>query len=185
MPAVRVEWHAAEALQPHGPVGPEDYDHEGYLPSPCVLHPERVTEYPSPHELSEDVRGAIAAVPDIQRVAHGYGLSSARDLYQTCLSAAPGVNVGGYKARVHGPERPTCPEGHAMALLLTIDSAEFGGASWHRWLAEEQDVWDGPPELRHAVQSAARILLDDMGNMHVYTCPACAAHSVETVFQCS
>lgn len=186
-PDVRVEWHAASAaLRARGPVEPEEYDSDGYLPRPCSLHPERVVEYPGPQDLPDEVRAALAADPALDRAARALGLGDAAYLYQTCLSAAPGTKVGGYEVWVQDPDRPVCPAGHPMAFLLTVDSAEFDGASWHRWLADEdRDAWGAPYDARLAVQNAAGIELGDAGNLHVYACLACEGRPVTAVHQCS
>jgi len=55
-PAVRQIWRRQEesptfCSTPSGEVGDE-----GYIPTPCRLHPEQIVEYPFPQELPQDLQ---------------------------------------------------------------------------------------------------------------------------------
>ncbi|MFJ3976233.1 hypothetical protein [Streptomyces sp. NPDC090021] len=58
------------------------------VPAPCLVHPERVTDYPArdlPEELAE------AWQDDFRRLAEAYPLVSFSD-----AAEAPGITLGGY-----------------------------------------------------------------------------------------
>ena len=81
---------------------------------------------------------------------------------------------------------PVCAGGRPMEHLLTIGSAEFDGGNWRRWCAvEEGDIWALPYQERWAVQSAAGIMLGDMGHLYVFICHACQDWPIAWDFQCS
>ena len=147
------------------------------MPAPCVLHPERITEYPSPYEMSDKERGPIY---DWERTV------DADAVYQYELSVADGTKVGGHIRWIQEPEIPQCPKGHAMEHLLTVASAEFDGGSWPRWLAVEDDgAWQAPYPVRNSVQCAAGLMLGDMGALYLFICRACDDLPTASVAQCS
>ncbi|WP_323178623.1 DUF1963 domain-containing protein [Streptomyces sp. NBC_01381] len=160
--------------EPPRPVGARD----DYLPDPCVLHPERVVEYPSwdlDDEVAEELEEAFEEMEDR---AEEDGSPCA---YWSHLSVAPGIKVGGYPSWTQDPYWPTCPGpcGQRMRHLVTIKSAEFDGASWRRWVPVEdrsgagEDGWSVfalPYEERNALQCAPGIMLGDMGGMYLFVC---------------
>lgn len=152
------------------PPRPADAPHT-YLPEPCVVHPERVVEYPRwdlPEELSHDLKERF------DRLKEQSGWS-----YWYALSVAPGVKVGGYPNWTQEPDWPDCPEcGRRMDHLLTVDSAEFDGGSAKTWLPVEDrppvgEIRDLPYEQRNAVQRAPGLMIGDMGGVYVFSCPRC------------
>ena len=207
-PTAQVVWRAGrETLVPTTWSVPLSAD-PGYVPVPCRLHPERVAELPGPGDLADDLERAVRDHPAVQDAAAAwpyherrwqfvtpesrarmtvYPDQRSRDagyLYQTCLSAAPGVKVGGHERWVQDPNRPSCPVGHAMDLLVTIDATEFDGASLDRWLAlEDGEAWSRAPAERRVVQSPTGLALGDGGNLHVYVCPTCPDRPTATVHQ--
>lgn len=209
-PAVRAEWWTdLGALVPTPWAVPSTAD-PGYVPTPCRLHPERVAELPGPGDLSDGLQRAVRDHPAVQDAAAAWPYQDrrwrfvtaesrarmtafpdqrARDadyFYQTCLSAAPGVKVGGHERWVQDPARPTCPEAHPMSFLLTLDSDECDAASLDRWLAaEDAGVWEGPTSERLAVQTPTGLALADGGNVHVYICLTCPGRPTATVHHSS
>jgi len=150
---------------------------EDYMPQPCRVTPEVVMEYPSAFSLSlsEEQAEELSA----WELEHGVS-------YQYFLSVAPGFKVGGYPHWVQSPQAVKCGCGREMDYLLTIDSAEFDGGTWERWLPEEErGVWEAEYSLRNRVQCAAGIMLGDMGNINVFICRRCSPWRYDWVFQCS
>ncbi|MES5816342.1 hypothetical protein [Streptomyces sp. RG80] len=94
-----------------------------FLPEPCLLHPEPVTEYPAPHELPEELADRV------EDWAEGQGAD-----YQYDLAVAPGCKVGGHAPWSYTDPFPmACSEcGAAVRPLLTIDGYEYDGGtrSW-------------------------------------------------------
>jgi hypothetical protein len=177
-PVCRVYWRRSDEVEaPFRSASPPAVGDEDYLPAPCVLHPERVTEYLSPYELSEE---ALATIWAWERTV------DAQAVYQYELSVAEGTKVGGHVRWIQDPEIPRCPTGHPMEHLLTVASAEFDGGSWPRWLAVEDDgAWEAPYPHRRSVQSAAGLMLGDMGSLYLFVCRACQDMPTASVAQCS
>ncbi|MFI8093147.1 hypothetical protein ACIF9R_33360 [Streptomyces sp. NPDC086080] len=92
-PAVELRWRRSDEVgeglgdQPE----PEVVGSEGYVPSPCVLHPEQVTEYRALGELPGGLRERIEAWEGDEE-----DLDEDSVLYQSDLSVAPGWKAGGF-----------------------------------------------------------------------------------------
>ncbi|KIQ67319.1 hypothetical protein TR51_04545 [Kitasatospora griseola] len=164
-------WDGSRAdLEPTDPPR-SDGAHHQYLPDPCVLHPERVAEYPS-WDLPEHLHDALEE--RFEQVEEETGWS-----YEYHLSVADGTKVGGYPAWSQDPDWPHCPRcERRMDHLLSVDSAEFDGESWRTWLAVEDTpavgtVWELPYEERKSIQRAADLLLGDLAGLHLFTCTHC------------
>ncbi|MEU5536860.1 DUF1963 domain-containing protein [Streptomyces sp. NPDC020362] len=101
--------------------------YESSIPRPCVLHPERITEYPWHEELPEDLWARLQACDE------------SRELYEE-VATAPGFKVGGSMdwsvSDMPALDCVTC--GARTGLLLQVDSFEGDG----RWC---------PLEDRHLV----------------------------------
>ncbi|MFF0393571.1 DUF1963 domain-containing protein [Kitasatospora sp. NPDC004615] len=164
-------WDGSRAdLEPADPPRPDGAPHS-YLPDPCVLHPERITEYPS-WDLPEHLHDALEE--RFEQVEEETGWS-----YEYHLSVPDGTKAGGYPTWSQDPDWPHCPScERRMDHLLSVGSAEFDGESWRTWLAVEDTpaagtVWELPYDERRLIQSAADLLLGDMGSLHLFACPHC------------
>ena len=173
-PAIRVFWHAAASLGSFIPPAPYPrLDADVYIPEPCVLKPEQVTEYPGFGELDQDLANRIGA----------WESAEGSPRYQWALSSAPGTKVGGYPFWFQDPEPQTCLAGHPMDHLLTISDTEFDGGTWQRWLpVEEEGVWHGPTTARFAAQEAAGLHFG-MGSIYVFMCRSCESWPIRQVYQ--
>jgi hypothetical protein len=167
LPRTVLRWRAAAdvgdplgaALRP-AVIGSDDY-----LPEPCVLHPETVTEYPAPHELPRDLAARIEAWE------HDHGL-----IYQYDLGVAPGCKVGGYAPWSFSDPFPmrcgAC--GAGVRPLLTIEGCEWdsGSASW-------RPVEDAGLDDRRGFRDPACPTMLNIGrgySMQLYSCAASYAH---------
>lgn len=94
--------------------------YEESIPQPCILHPERVVEYPWYEDLPDDL---LATLPDY------YDDTEMWDE----VTAAPGFKIGGSMARNVGDigslACTTC--GATTELLLQLDSSE-GAGRWNQ-----------------------------------------------------
>jgi hypothetical protein len=183
-PRPELRWRAADInapllAHPPRPTGAPD----NYLPAPCVLHPERVVEYPQwdlPGQLDEALKERF------DRLTEETGWS-----YWYDLSIAPGIKTGGYPGWTQAPDWPDCGGcGKRMDHLLTIDSAEFDGGSARAWLPEEDrpafgTIFDLPFEQRHAIQSAPDLMIGDIGGVYVFICPRCPGQPYAYRSDCS
>ncbi|MFJ4920612.1 DUF1963 domain-containing protein [Streptomyces sp. NPDC088725] len=164
------------------PPRPEGAD-EDYLPDPCVLHPERVSEYPS-WDLPDDVAEALEE--RFAQVEEETGWS-----YWSHLAVADGVKAGGYPTWTQDPCWPDCAGcGRRMDHLLTVNSAEFDGESWRTWLPVEDTpdsgtIWDLPFEDRSRIQSPPGLTLGDMGGIYLFVCLHCPDRPFASHSDCS
>jgi len=193
-PAARVFWRRRadirNALTAMPAVGSNE---EFYVPVPCVLDPERVTEYPDAFvitkavpQLWEKLR-ASAELGDVLATLTEFDFTDVRALYQYWLSVASGTKVGGHPEWIQDPAPPACRCGQQMEYLLTVASSECDGGTWGRWLPEEErHVWAGDDfEARDRVASGAQLLLGDDGNLNYFVCRNCPDWPIAAVFQCS
>lgn len=154
------------------------------VPSPCVLSPEVVTEYPVadlPQELASGVYELAKAV----EAETGWNLFEH-------LSVAPGTKVGGYPSWVQGADWPVCLCGAVMAHLVTIASWEYDGAFCRRWIpVEEQSGYDLDAPIMELfaqnpqIRQAHGLMLGDVGNYHLFVCTECPERPSEHRWACS
>jgi hypothetical protein len=170
-PRPEVFWRDSKGeLEPVAPARPADAP-EDYIPNPCVLHPERVIDYPS-WDLPRDIWDALEPRFDQLRKETGW-------CYQYHLSESDGIKVGGYPTWTQDPAWPDCPTcGQRMEHLLTLNSAEFDGETWRTWLPVEDtpatgDVRDLPSEERRGIQCAPGLIIGDIGGVYLFECQRC------------
>ncbi|MEU6916813.1 hypothetical protein [Streptomyces olindensis] len=163
LPRTELRWRtAAEVVTPLAEAPrPSVIGNDDYLPEPCVLHPEPVTEYPAPHELPEELAERIEAWEEQNEEEaeegeeEGAGDGEADVYYQYDLSVAPGSKVGGHAPWSFSDPFPmSCPEcGSGVRPLLTIDGTEWDGGSGSWRPLEDADYTghhtDGPACATH------------------------------------
>ncbi|GLY74611.1 hypothetical protein Airi01_028780 [Actinoallomurus iriomotensis] len=133
-PAFRLIWRDSSTVTAPlaAPPTPHLIGDADYVPRPCVLHPERVIEYPWHEELPKDLRDKLEE------------WEAGESLYQYMLSIVPGCKVGGgmsWEVTDMG-ELPPCDAcGAPLKLLLQLDSCE--------WSTDAQGLRWAPMEDRH------------------------------------
>lgn len=144
-----------------------------YVPFPCRLLPERVVEFPSVYELSDELTERIYAWQDNNPDENGKHAI----VYEWELSVCPSTKVGGYVHVIQSLWIPICDCGRAMEHLLTVSSRESGGLVDRRWTPlEEQQLfaslppppkeWIGPGgDIRAALWMSTGLDLGDGGHM--------------------
>ncbi|MFE5808825.1 hypothetical protein [Streptomyces sp. NPDC056491] len=151
---------------------------DGYLPEPCVLHPEQVTEYPYIELLTGELGAAVEEWEDAQEEAAYEAEEEAREedeedggedrlpTYQSDLSVAPGWKAGGHAAwNLTGPGAMDCDAcGSPMELLLTVATNEWHADS-RSWIPLE----DGP-------RNPTGVVVGNHGRLNVFACPGDPAH---------
>lgn len=163
-----------------------DYAESQYVPQPCRLFPERVTEY-SIDGLSEQEQQRLLTIPP--PAASGDRSDNLLDLLAAELTVADGTKLQGYVRWSQTPEEPRCKRGHPMEHLLTIASWEWDGGNWYRWRAAE----DAPlyEQLRSAQRydAAHKLLqphgmtLGDAAAKYVFICERCTDWPTRSVIQ--
>ena len=188
MPTARLIWRNSrdthEVLTE--PPAPLDIDHYGnYVPEPCVLHPEVVTEYPAPHELADELAERLDAWGRFEWAKlhpedDGHRGSA---YYQYEHSVAPGWKVGGWGPWSFRDPWPmkcdTC--GATYQPLLTVSSGEWDGGSGS-WIPLEDRDRSGPVGLRRP-SDPPMVQIGRGYNMQIYICPASFDHPHLEVMQ--
>ncbi|MFF6915737.1 hypothetical protein [Streptomyces sp. NPDC012466] len=142
----------------------------GYVPDPCVLHPEQVGEHQWGHLLPLPVRARLDEWEDWE--------DEDAVSYQFDLSIPPGWKVGGFASwPATGPQDVVCQCGQPMDLLLTIDSREWdrGTRSWVP--IEDRDVADTD------ANTPTSIVVGRNGRLMIFVCPADWSHARRVVLQ--
>ncbi|MGW6057380.1 hypothetical protein [Streptomyces sp. NPDC055189] len=157
------------------PPQPQVVGAEGYVPEPCVLHPEQVVTYPFAGLLPEDLCERIYAREDAHdEAAEELEDEDADDLirYQYDLSIPPGWRVGGFASwHTTDPSAMNCLTcATPMELLLTIDSCEWDGGSGSWKPLEQADLHPHPAAL------PTRVVVGRAGEMNIFACPAEPGH---------
>ncbi|MBO1336048.1 hypothetical protein [Streptomyces sp. VRA16 Mangrove soil] len=149
---------------------PEVVGRKELVPSPCVLHPEEVVEYPWFEELDPALQDRIAAWD---------GPDDEGDTYVSDLSTAPGWKVGGYIAwNLTGPARLTCSTcGTELTPLLTAAATEWD-SSTTSWIPYEDE-----PDHHTRAASTPTHVSPGRGRLTITICPRDPRHPHRLVGQ--
>ena len=163
---------------PHQDANPE------HVPDPCVIDPEKVTEYPT-YDLPADVWSQISGTVKQLETDTGWK-------YETDLAVASGIKAGGYPGWTQSPDWPLCACGAQMEHLLTIASWEFSRGDERRWIPLEEMPamagWgtDSPDDHPwRAIQDPAGLMLGDAGGIYLFVCASCPDRRFDYRFDCS
>ncbi|MER5717189.1 hypothetical protein [Streptomyces sp. NPDC002132] len=168
-PAVQLRWRrSAEVVdtltdQPE----PEVVGSEGYVPAPCVMHPEQVIEHQDldllPHELQERIDAWEGDEEELDEDSV---------LYRSDLSIAPGWKAGGFASgHAAGPDSMVCECGRPMNLLLTVASKEWDAGS-RSWIPLE----DRPTAEAMDANIPTHVTVGRWGSMNVFACAHDPSH---------
>lgn len=177
-------WRIADTITDllTAPPEPPAVQLDGYLPVPCLLYPEPVTEYPNFLDLSQDLREL--AEQWCRRQAEGTGPGSAytsdpKQFYWDELSVAPGWKAGGWPNwGFTDPIPQSCSVcGTSMDPLLTIASTEWD-RSTRGWIPYEDQARADTPRYIGAPHPArpAMVQIADDSSLQLYACPASPDH---------
>ncbi|WEH29167.1 hypothetical protein [Streptomyces sp. AM 3-1-1] len=151
-------------------------EEEGYLPRPCVLAPEEVTEYPGIRELDKETRRELADESRWEAAGvrwDGEGAEEPHEYWSERLSTAPGWKTGGWTTwDLTDPYPRVCPAcGTEQIPLLTIASSE-GDEGW-RPLEDPAD-----PAQHLPGRPSQPTLVDIRGGytLQLHVCPASPDH---------
>ena len=181
MPTARLIWRNSSDVHEvlTKPPAPLDVDHYGnYVPEPCVLHPEVVTEYPAPLELPDELAERLGSWGrnEWAKLHPEDDDDEGSAYYQYEHSVAPGWKVGGWGPWSFRDPWPmnceTC--GSEYRPLLTIDSGEWDGGSGS-WIPLEDRDHPGPVGIRRP-WNPPMIEIGRGYNMQIYICPTSFDH---------
>ncbi|MEU7476560.1 hypothetical protein AB0A63_11300 [Lentzea sp. NPDC042327] len=170
-PRTALRWRkAAEVTDPLAEAPQPAAVEEHYLPQPCVLHPEEVTEYPAPHCLPAELRERVRRWEE-QEDQH----------YQYALSVSSGCKAGGHGPWSFSDPFPlSCPDcGGVVTPLLTLATSEWDGTtSWRP--VEDADAGGAlfPHDNEPTMLSIGRSY-----NLQFYACADFPAHRHVTNMQ--
>ncbi|MEU6393596.1 non-ribosomal peptide synthetase [Streptomyces sp. NPDC046939] len=162
------------------PPEPPAVQYADYLPEPCLLVPEQITEYPQ--ELGEDLQSRVndqrtwkAATDAVDSECESYPGS----YYADNLSVAPGWKVGGWASwGLTDPVPQSCPAcATTMHPLLTISTFEWD-RSKRSWIPYEMQERAAAP-TRAGRPRPARPTAIQIGRgykQQLYVCPATPEH---------
>ncbi|WP_148310596.1 hypothetical protein [Nocardia otitidiscaviarum] len=165
-PSVKLVWRQSEPNTPLLSSMPAPRQFEDFwIPRPCLLHPERVVEYPFYQVLPQELRERLSQ----WQTLHTGSTHCDRDpccCYQYSLSVAPGCKVGGWTSWHLTDMYPVpCEDcGDSTRALLQLDSAEWNGGSGPRWKPVVDDP-AGEPELEPTALEHG-----SWGAMTIFTC---------------
>ncbi|MGW7609640.1 hypothetical protein ACWGKW_20670 [Streptomyces sp. NPDC054766] len=175
LPAVLLRWRASSDVTAPLTTAPQPsvIGNSDYLPEPCVLHPETVTEYPPPHELPEELAERIEEWEVEQNPEELDDIGVV--YYQYDLSVAPGCKLGGHPPWSFSDPFPmACSEcGADVRPLLTIDGTEWDGGNGS-WCPVEDAGYAGLHFLGPAC--ATQLNIGRGYNLQVYMCTASYDH---------
>ncbi|MGW3917485.1 hypothetical protein ACWEBX_39345 [Streptomyces sp. NPDC005070] len=187
-PSTALFWRSAAEVVDILATPPEPYEvnDDGYLPEPCVLAPEAITEYPNSLDLSPQLRLMVedwsrwqAAGADVDSSYADYP----RDFYDPHLADAPGWKVGGWPpwGRTDPNPRYCAVCEVRMVPLLTIASFEWDGGEGHSWApCEEQAAAYAANTVGsccgQSPSQPTKVAVGSTDNMQIYICPASPEH---------
>ncbi|WP_327309099.1 non-ribosomal peptide synthetase [Streptomyces sp. NBC_01298] len=182
LPRTAVFWRTAASVTDAltTPPEPPAIQSAGYLPQPCLLSPEVVTEYPHSEDLDDEVRRQMKTCHTWQVPAEPDEWDeeepTPEDVYNSSLSVAPGWKVGGWtRWGLTDPHPRLCDAcGTQMDSLLTIASSEWGETS-KSWIPRE-DRGISRSRLDPYPAESTKVQIADGNNLHLYICPASLEH---------
>lgn len=183
MPKTVLFWRSAAEVTNvlTAPPEPPAVQFRDYLPEPCLLLPEQITEFPNPLELSRELRGLLEdwsrweAAGDT--VDSRYALYPS-EFYSINLSVAPGWKVGGWASWGLTDPIPQCclACGTAMNPLLTIATGEWDSSD-HSWIPYEMQQSTAPTRGdRPRPNHPTAIQIGRGYKQQLYVCPVSPEH---------
>ncbi len=180
-PATALFWRSAAAVTDvlTAPPEPAVVQLDGYVPQPCLLDPEQVTEYPDSMELSEELRARLGDWSTWQAAGAAPDRSYApapEEFYRNELSVAPGWKAGGWtRWGLTDPVPRVCPACDAeMDPLLTIASTEWDDST-RSWIPYEE-AHAAPATADPDPANPAMVEIAGGYDLQLYACPESLDH---------
>ncbi|GAA4993506.1 hypothetical protein GCM10025734_22570 [Kitasatospora paranensis] len=183
LPRTALFWRSVTAVAEilTAPPEPAAVQYDDYVPEPCLLAPEQVTEYPVAAELEPDLRAEVRAWSARQAVAAAPGSTGAGGgddaYYDRELAVSPGWKVGGLPSWSATDPRPLhcCACGSRMQPMLTVASYEWQ-PNGPGWIPYEDRAAAAAPTGYPAPATPTMIGLAGGCNQQIYACPASPDH---------
>jgi len=172
LPEVTVRWRTRGVLQPTRTSNPDHkWPEFGYLPQPCRIYADKVTEYPSwgDERMDESMRQRIGQSTALQKYFERHGATTGDEVlnyFFEWFGPYYGTKLFGHAAWIQSPETPTCNScGTQMQLLVSIQSWE----PWRHDKHQRQPI--GLP--RGTRGSTTDLMIGDAGCAFVFICRQC------------
>ncbi|MFI9206080.1 hypothetical protein [Streptomyces sp. NPDC053048] len=167
------------------PPEPSAVEYDGYIPRPCVLAPEQITEYPNPMDLSKELQQQLRDWSNWQAAGSVVDSSWAPypdSFYDSHLSVAPGWKVGGWPPwGLTDPIARFCAAcGAGMVPLLTIASNEWDSSNGG-WAPHEDQHLAALP--RADVANPPEVQVSKGNHLQLYVCPESPDHPHTSLIQ--
>ncbi|MFJ8932017.1 hypothetical protein ACIRLA_36150 [Streptomyces sp. NPDC102364] len=185
MPRTALFWRSASAVGGvlAAPPQPSAIQSEHYLPRPCLVCPEQVTEFPSSAELNPGLRAQVRtwSVSRERRMPlPGAPNWSGGSEYDCALSVSPGWKVGGWAPwSFTDPAAQLCRDcGSLMVPMLTIASQEWQ-AGYDTWTPYEDRLAAAAAKRDGTLPDPATptlVTIGDGHNLQIYACPTSPQH---------
>ncbi|MGK3944832.1 hypothetical protein ABK046_41290 [Streptomyces caeruleatus] len=181
-PRTALRWRSSASVTDvlDAPPEPPVIQFDWYLPMPCLLAPEQVTEYPSTMELSKELQEQVGDESRWEAAGYAWdstGAETPQEFYFRNLCHAPGWKTGGWtRWGLTDPMPRPCPEcGTETVPLLTIASREWDPGS-KSWMPEEERT--NPTLLPLGIRPANVTLLTiaDAYDLQLHVCPVSLDH---------
>ncbi|MFF4323209.1 hypothetical protein [Streptomyces sp. NPDC001568] len=182
MPKTALFWRSAATVTDilATPPEPPAMQFDDYLPEPCLLHPEQVTEYPDHLEVSKELQEQLGNLSVWQAAnveMDSEELPWPEEFYDKELAGAPGWKVGGWpRWTTTDPGPRPCPAcGRDMDALLTIATYEDDDDS--SWLPHQEPEDASLPGFDPYERSQPTAVQIGRGyDQQLYVCPAAPEH---------
>ncbi|MEU9421007.1 hypothetical protein [Streptomyces sp. NPDC048272] len=181
-PTTALFWRTAATVTDvlDAPPEPPAIQFGAYLPEPCLLAPEQVTEYPNPMELSKELQEQLEDLSRWETAGEAWDSSYAvapEEFYGDHLSIAPGWKAGGWtRWGLTDPMPRICSEcGTEAVPLLTIASTEWRSGN-ESWISEEERA-DPTPLLPGTPPGNITMIVIASGyDLQLHVCPESPDH---------
>ena len=180
-PSTAVFWRSAAEVTNilTAPPEPAAVQYEFYVPEPCLLDPEQVTEYPNPMELSTDLQhllGQWSTWQEAGAAPDSYYEPAPQEFYRNELSLAPGWKVGGWtRWGLTDPLPQFCPACDTeMTPLVTIASTEWDDNTRAGSRTRTKPMPHCPPPT--PTRKPTKVVVASGYNLQLYACPASPDH---------
>ncbi|WP_199547161.1 hypothetical protein [Streptomyces sp. N35] len=178
-PSTALFWRRAAEVGEVLAAPPEPYEADwrgDYVPEPCLLAPEQITEYPSTFDLSPELRQQVEDWSRWQAAGDAVDSSYADDpkeFYDAELADAPGWKVGGWPPWGRTDSIPRfCTVCEArMVPQLAIATFEWDGESGSWIPYEDQAAESAGSAVGRSPEQPTAIQVGSADTMQLYVCP--------------
>ncbi|MFJ5774596.1 hypothetical protein [Streptomyces sp. NPDC093094] len=182
-PATALFWRSSAEVVDILAAPPEPYEanYPGYVPEPCLLAPEAITEYPDSLDLSPQLRQALGDWNRWQAAGADVDSSYADrpvEFYDVHLADAPGWKAGGWPpwGRTDPDPRYCAVCEVQMVPLLTVASFEWGGYEGRSWAPHEDQAAAHATHAGRRPSQPTQVEVGSADNMQLYVCPTSPEH---------